>query len=127
MNVIVKVIPHASQRYETCGDWYFNSDNSQLYIMVSDTGNAQFNFLVAFHEQIEAMLCLERNIKEEDVTAFDEKYESERKAGDNTSEPGDNLEAPYYKEHQYATVCERSLAEQLGVNWEEYEKAIYSL
>jgi hypothetical protein len=124
MDVIIKVIPHKTQRYETCGDWYFSSDAGTLYVMVSDTGNVKFNFLVAYHEQIEAMLCLERGIKEEDVSAFDITFENARI---DDSEPGDDVNAPYYREHQYATQMERSMAEQLGVNWEDYEKAIYAL
>lgn len=126
MQITVKVVPHSTQRYPTVGDWYFTSENKELIIIVSDMGDYRYNFLVAYHEQIEAMLCLERGIKEEDVSAFDIAFESKRQPGD-LSEPGNHPEAPYFKEHQYATACEINMATMLGVDWEEYENAVNSL
>jgi hypothetical protein len=129
MEIYIRTIPHESQRYETVGDWYFDNEDHPkvLFIFVSDMGNIYYNFLVAFHEQIEAMECLRLGIKEQDVTEFDKAYERNRDPDDFTSEPGDDPTAPYFHAHQFATKLERELAERLGVDWNAYEEAVYSL
>lgn len=142
------VISHDRQRYPTTGDWTFTPDG--LLVSVSHMHNDDYEFLVAIHETIEAWLCKKHGIKDEDVCAFDEAYE-ERRAyaaemgylGANPgylsgtlvrdfscrcnvteiSEPGDDIHAPYYKQHQIATGVERILAAELGVSWNEYEAA----
>jgi hypothetical protein len=128
MNITVRVIPHKDQRYDTVGDWVFLSDD-HLVIYVSKMGNSIYEFLVAYHEQIEAMLCLQAGIDEKDVTNFDMQFEKERAEGkhDAEVEPGDDPEAPYHVQHVFATLLEKELASQLKVNWSDYEKAIYAL
>jgi hypothetical protein len=129
MIIDVKVVPHKEQRYETVGDWVFNADNSRLTIRVSDMGNWKYNMLVALHEQIEALLCLDRKINEKEITKFDIIYEAKRAQGyiDFQGEPGDHKDAPYRKEHFCATTIERQLAAELGVDWEEYDEAVMAL
>lgn len=137
MDINVKVIPHKEQRYETVGDWWFvwskedggRSHVTSLEIRVSDMGNVCYNFLVARHEQDEAMLCLERGISEEDVSTFDIKFEEQRSLNNPnyTGEPGDNYLAPYRKEHFFATTQERAMAAELKVDWEEYDAAVNAL
>jgi hypothetical protein len=129
MNIYIRTIPHESQRYETVGDWYFDNEEhpQTLFIFVSNLGNPLYEFLIAYHEQIEAMLCLKAGIKERDVTEFDKQYERERAEDDFTSEPGDDPQAPYYVQHQTATRMERALALEMGINWSAYEEAVYSL
>jgi hypothetical protein len=129
MDIYIRTIPHESQRYETVGDWYFDNEEhpKTLFIFISAMGNPVYEFLVSYHEQNEAMACLVAGIKERDVTEFDKQYERSREPDDFTSEPGDDPRAPYYQQHQFATKQEREMAEKLGVNWEAYEEAIYSL
>ena len=122
MNIQVRVIPHNQQRYVTVGDWWWD-ENGDLQIRVSDLGDWRFNALVAHHEQVEALACKRAGIREEDVTAFDKQFENYRKAG-NYDEPGDCLRAPYYRQHQIATISERQLALELGVNWREYDEKV---
>ena len=126
-NVHIRIIPHATQRYPTVGDWLF-VDNSCL-ISISDMGNDEYHFLVAVHEYIEAFLCREAGISEEEVTAFDKEFERMREAGQvtNDAEPGDDGRAPYYMQHKEATRIEQKLALVLGVDWNEYDMAIRSL
>jgi hypothetical protein len=88
--------------------------------------NLDYEFLVGIHEQVEAYLTWKRGIPEASITAFDVEYEGSRKEG-NTSEPGDDPTAPYFREHQFATVIERAIAQELGVDWEKYEEVIDSL
>lgn len=88
--------------------------------------NPDFEFLVAIHEFIEAYLCQKRGIEEPTITRFDVNFERSRIKG-NTDEPGDNPEAPYFNEHQFATKIEKVMAKELGVNWKEYEKTVNDL
>jgi len=125
MNVNIKIIPHSKQRYPTCGDWFYDA-NSNLQIRVSEMSDGRYEQLVALHELVEAELCDQDGVDEADVTAFDVAFEKRRVAG-NDDEPGDDPNAPYYKQHQMATAMEKLMAVTLGVNWQEYEKEINSL
>jgi hypothetical protein len=136
IGVTIDIIPHADQRYDTVGDWLFKKLYSSEYltITVSDMNNPDYEFLVGIHELIEAYLCQKRGIKEEDVTAFDKQFEpyflkdeNNKVGGVDISEPGDDPKAPYYVEHQFATKIEMLVAEELGVDWEKYDKTILEL
>lgn len=122
MNIVSKVIPHTEQRYDTCGDWWFD-ENNDLQIRVSYMNNPYYEFLVSYHEQCEAMLCFARGIDEKDVMAFDEQFEKDRiqYQWGNEDEPGDDRLAPYRKEHFTATNIERIMASELKVDWKDYE------
>lgn len=118
MKATVETVDHNTQRYDTCGDWIW--DNGTLHVSVSETGNEDFNFLIAIHEMIEAYGCATNGIAEEDVTAFDVAF-----SGD--GEPGDDPRAPYYPHHRIASEVERYLAALMRVDWKEYEAAIARL
>lgn len=123
--VVVRVIPHESQRYPTVGDWFFT--NSILYIHVSDMGRQDYHHLIAIHEYFEALLCTKEGISEAAVTAFDVEFERRRALGEVEGEPGDCEEAPYFDQHQFATQIEKIMSVKLGVNWEEYDAAVNAL
>jgi hypothetical protein len=127
VNILIKVIPHAQQRYDTVGDWIFQGDT--LFITISDMGDDRYNQLVGYHEYIEAILCKAAGIKEEDVTAFDIKFEEWRASGNVGAfdEPGNHNASPYYQQHQIATQYEMLLARELGVDWDAYDEAVNSL
>ena len=125
MLITITDIKHEQQRYPTVGDWVWDA-NGNLLITISDMGDWRYNFLVAFHEQVEVMLCRKRGITQEEVDQFDMAYEAQRKEGD-TSEPGDSRLAPYYNEHQFATKLEREMARELGVDWDDYNEKVLSL
>jgi hypothetical protein len=128
MRIIIEPILHSQQRYNTAGDWWFEPDEvgGTLIVKVSMTGNDKYDTLVGIHEVVEAVLCKSRGIREVDVSAFDEEFESNRKPGSN-DEPGNDPNAPYFKEHQVATQVERIVSDELGVDWDEYDKAIWDL
>ncbi len=125
--ITIRIIPHDMQRYPTVGDWIF--DNDTLTIHVSDMGDSKYHMLVAVHEYVEAFLCREAGISEEEVTAFDKEYERMREAGevDKDAEPGNDGRAPYYEQHHMASIVEMKLARVLGVDWNEYDKVLRSL
>lgn len=128
MNILVEVIPHSQQRYKTVGDWFYQEPDT-LLIYVSKMENSNYEYLVAIHEEIEARLCLERGITEKEVSAFDIWYEGRRILDDSNcqGEPGDHPQAPYRKEHFFATSIERLIAAELNVDWEKYDEAIQNL
>lgn len=140
--LIVRAIPHETQRYPTTGDWQIG-DEGNVYVAVSQMGDWRYEALVGIHEAIEATLCKAAMISEADVTKFDVDYEIYREGvlhGDaekvrsqhfikhacdctvtEESEPGDDRHAPYYKQHQLATAVERMMAAEMRVSWNSYE------
>lgn len=113
METNIQIISHNEHRYPTLGDYWV--EDGRLQIRVSDVGNVVFQNAIAIHEYWEATLCLTRGIKFEDIDAFDIAYE-ERGEG----EPGDEKEAPYYKEHQAATLIEMMYIQSQGHDWNDY-------
>ncbi|MDE2105430.1 MAG: hypothetical protein KGL39_49845 [Patescibacteria group bacterium] len=119
MTVVIKAIPHNSQRYDTCGDWQLPNPQT---LLIDVSGELPFDsqFLVAIHEFIEAYLCAKKNITQAEVDAFDKNF----KGG---GEPGDQPTAPYHEQHIIATGIEMFLCAYLGLHWQDHEKAINSL
>ncbi len=123
LNIDIRTIPHGEQRYPTGGDWRTGLGGLKS-VSVSAMGSWKYEALVAVHELIEGLLCFDRCISDDNVTAFDMQFEENRV---DDSEPGDDPKAPYYKEHQFATRVEKMLAEELGVDWDLYGKAVANL
>ncbi len=119
IDITITTIPQDQQRYFTAGD-YFTDQPLHVTIRVSDVGNPRYEFLIALHEIIEMFLCHDRGIGEDMVDKFDFAFEGE-------GEPGDDLDAPYFKEHQFATIIERLMAHELGVDWQTYNKRLEEL
>lgn len=133
MKIIIETIPHSEQRYQTCGDWFFDcacqgapQDTCDLHIKVSNLSDWRLEALVAIHELVEVLKCKHDGVTSESVDAFDKAFEANR-APDNLDEPGDEPNAPYVKQHCLATGIERIMAAELGVSWKEYEKELESL
>jgi hypothetical protein len=119
MRCQLKVVPHAQQRYNTVGDWYYNKEGMMI-ITSSALGNGDYEFLIQLHELIEAKLCLEHGVTEQQVDDFDKWFEEQGLVG----EPGDHPESPYLLEHSIATQHEHEMAKALGVDWNLYEQRI---
>jgi hypothetical protein len=120
MKVIIEVIPHGKQRYNTCGDWLFQEDD--LYIWVSETGDWRMNYLIADHELKEAMLCKHVGVDQKQVDDYDKAHPEA--GGDCFS---DNLDAPYARYHNDALASEWQTARLLDVDWAEYTRRIEEL
>src|ERR1700733_635082 len=122
LDIHIKTIPHKEQRYPTLGDYWLNDEKKQE-MRISEMGNDDYAFLIAVHELVEWYITEKRGIKEEDIKAFDEKFEKERIEGLHTEkdEAGFDPHAPYVKEHTFATNIEKQIAEELGVSWEKYD------
>jgi hypothetical protein len=125
--VVIRVIPHSQHRYSTTGD-YYEVEEGRWVIEVSELGDARYEFLVAVHELVEWFLLWLRGVREEEVRAFDEWWEGEAERGNvQGDEPGHDVRAPYYWEHVFATLVEKMVALQLGVDWEEYKRRLREL
>jgi hypothetical protein len=122
--IVIEVIPHEEQRYCTCGDWFY--EGNALRIKVSRMGDWRHEALVAIHELVEVLLCRHDGVPEEAVDKFDFAFEAARQPG-NDDEPGDDPQAPYRKQHCFATGIERLLAAELGIDWKHYEQEINRL
>ncbi len=119
LNINIKTIPDNEQRYDTVGD-YWKKDGVDE-IKVSMMGNRQYEFLVAIHEMVEQFLCENAGITDEEITKFDIEYEEKRKNGDDT-EPGEDIYAPYHKQHMFAEKIEKMMAEECEIDWQDYCK-----
>ncbi len=117
--VTIDALDHCDQRYDTVGDWQVTPGDT-LQVTVSYLGDRRMEALVAVHELVEAILCLHRGIAPEAVDKFDQDFEGE-------GEPGDDPKAPYHREHVFATQVERMLADELGVDWDEYDRKVQAL
>ena len=117
--IIIEVIPHAKQRYDTVGDYYFDVEGN-LRIYVSKLKENKHEMLVAVHELTEVLQTENNGVTEPAIASFDIQFEKDRKPG-NLDEPGDDPRAPYVKEHCIATAVERLMCALLGVNWQDYE------
>jgi hypothetical protein len=143
---LIETIPHERQQYDTVGDWFWEPEFGRIRVLVSDLGDWRMNFCCGVHELIEAALCVRAGITQEDVCRFDELYEQKRQSvlhGIETpdadlvmletfmcscipsedSEPGEDLHAPYRREHAVADFIERGLAWALRLPWCAYAAA----
>jgi len=125
MNVVIKSIPHKKQRYETSGDWWFDT-KGDLQIRVSEEMPEESQQLVALHEFAEVIMCRAQGITQKSVDQFDIEYEKNRKEGDQ-SEPGDHPHAPYNIQHSLATAIERIVCTQMNLSWSEHDAAVLAL
>jgi hypothetical protein len=143
MKVIINVIEHDEQPYDTVGDWRFEGEDGKpikqeealskantcgcvLRINVSRMGNWKYEMMVAVHELVETLLCMKDCVDVETVDAFDKEFEAKRAESDER-EPGDDAEAPYMKQHCVATGVERILCAAMGEGWTAYDLAVMGL
>lgn len=118
--IVIDVIPHKKQRYDTCGDYF--EKKGETHIRVSQM-SANHEFLVLLHELIEWYLIKQEGISIKEIDEFDIEFAANKSKG----EPGDDLSAPYYDEHQFATIIEQLMARKLGVDWKKYDDHVKSL
>jgi len=129
LNIQIKTIPHHFQEYDTVGNYWRDVNNcgaEALEIRVSRMRDRRHEFLVALHELIEAFLCDWRRIPFAKITRFDIEYERARRRGE-SAEPGDSARAPYRREHQFAEQVEHIVAQELEVDWQQYNRAVERL
>lgn len=120
MKIDIQTIPHKEQRYDTCGDYWEDSENV-IHFRISQMSDTRYEWLVMVHELVEWCLVKIAGISMQSIDDFDMNYDNSK------GEPGDDHEAPYFMQHQLATALERLFAVMLGVLWKDYEKEINML
>lgn len=113
----IKVITHGKQRYNTCGDYFKKGKRVQVYLSKTEP---DYEFLVAIHELLEWYLTQKRGITIKQIDKFD-------MGNPELADPGSSKQAPYYKEHSFATDIERIIAKELSVDWDRYDLYIEKL
>lgn len=120
--VEISVVEHSKQRYDTCGDWKF--EDGVLKIYISDLKDERYNFLVAIHELIEAVLCDNDGITTEQVDTYDMNHQDDKLGSDCFS---DHPNSPIFLRHGDALSIEWLLARLMNVDWKDYSKRIGDL
>ena len=116
MNTLIRCQPQNLMRDKNAvGDYW--EENHILHIRVARMPDWRYEFLIAVHEFIEEALTRHRGILEPTILAFDLKYPF-------MQDPGMCPEAPYHREHITATAIEMLLAQELQVDWTDYETAL---
>ncbi len=121
MKIVIRTIEPNSKDFVgegELGDW--RMVDGVLEIKIAKMTDPRHEILLAIHELIESLLCYERGITAEHVDEFDINFKGEGFAGD-------DINAPYRKEHFFAESIERLLCAELGVDWQAYGKACDSL
>lgn len=116
MNIIIKhcIDQKAMRNPGDVGDYWEDKDG--WHIRTSLLKDWRHEMLIAIHEMIELSLLIHRDIPEPVVMRFDLEHPE-------LDDPGADPRSPYHAEHMFALQIERQIAEQLGVDWDEYEKA----
>ncbi|SRR5712692_7014290 len=125
MKINIETIDHSKQNYPTVGDYWTDEDGT-LQIRVSEMNDFFHEGMVAVHELVEWLLCKKVGITEKEITDFDLKFEGERIYG-NLDEPGFSPDAPYIKQHTFATSVELGMCAMACVDFMEYDKKVNSL
>lgn len=121
MDINIRVIPESEQRQEVNGaDWFFD-ERGDLQVRVSPMSDWKREMLLAIHETVEAILCKYNGVSVSDVDKFDALYDKEHTFD---TDAGDDIRAPYSRQHCFATAVERILCAEMGVNWSDYDKEL---
>jgi hypothetical protein len=97
-----------------------------LNIRVSQMSELRYEWLIAVHELVEALLCEKAGITPADVDEFDFAWQRIQAPGEVT-EPGNDPIAPYHRQHRFASIVEELMAMELGVDWSSYSSEVNSL
>lgn len=126
-DIHVNFKPQAEQRYKTLGDWQIKTllntiegtHRTVLYITITQMPDQRYQWPLAVHELVEALLCHVDEISTEEVDAWDIHGE-----GRHLDEPGDDPKAPYHVQHMAAGDLEIQMAQLLGFTAGEYANYI---
>lgn len=113
-----QIIDQAAQRYQTVGDWVLKDEGKTLLVSASRFEDIRYSHAILFHEYIEAVGCLAKNIHPDQVDEFD------MGPGGDYDEPGKHPSAPYHEQHIFAFALERRFIQALGVDWDTYDKEV---
>lgn len=129
MKINIEVIAHAKQRYETPGDWFWDSEGV-LQIRVSKLPNPKFERLIIIHELVEILIETARqNIDPQRLLEITEESDKAFESGrtDDSAESGYRPDNPVYHGHMAASAIEHIAGMLLGVDYNKYSEAVAAL
>jgi hypothetical protein len=125
--IVINTITHHLQRLKGSlgGDWRFHEIPGLkiLEVTVSDMGDWKCNFLLAFHELVEAIMCKDAGITTEMVDTDELKAQPTDDPDSFSGYPG----SCYQQQHNDALALEWMLSRLLGVKWTEYAERFEAL
>ena len=130
LNIQIKTIPHHFQEYDTVGNYWRDVNNcgaEALEIRVSRMSDRRHEFLVALHEMIEAFLCDWRRIPFAEITRFDIEFEGRAGAGRIRRARRRRCARPIAASISSPSSIERIVAQELEVDWPQYNRAVERL
>ena len=114
----IKCIDPENQRFGECGDFFYDADADELTIFVNKMADWRSEAAVAFHEAMEFLMCLDKDIDQTDIDFFDKGFYKEHNEG----QAGDDKNSPYHLQHIAATFVEQEVCSQLGLPWKQHEE-----
>jgi hypothetical protein len=115
--IVIEFIPQEQQRYDTCGDYQIA--DGELLIRITKVEPEVYSHAILVHELVEVLLCRQAGITPEDVDAFDI-----HGIGSDLAEPGNDVRAPYHRQHLWSDVAERLFIAAAGLSWSEYDGVV---
>lgn len=128
MKIVIETIPHKEHRYNTCGDYWIEKDGT-IQVRISKMKD-KYVQAVILHELYELFSVINKKISIKKIDIFDTAFEVLREKYPKLigeQEPGNMISAPYFQEHQDATVIERFFCKNNNIDWNKYEQTIDSL
>jgi len=123
VNIFAKVVPRETMREGVDGaDWWFD-ENGDLQIRVCPMSDWRYEVALIQHEEFEALLCRAHGVTQKSVDEFDLAYD---KAHPNEPDlnAGDDPDAPYVAEHNYAEIVDRLFIGACGLKFGPYMKEL---
>lgn len=111
------VIPHAQQRYDTCGDYYLVDFGRGVNFRISKMRDWRSEAAVFHHEFFEWAWCERNGVTMEAIDTWDKEHPD-------VDEPGEVAGCPYYEGHRLANIAEELLVKALGLTWAEHEENV---
>jgi hypothetical protein len=111
----VRTVPHATQRYDTVGDYQERDRGRLIAFTISTMPDWRSEAAVAVHEIVEFILVTRARIKLEVIDDWDMDHPD-------AEEPGDVPDCPYGLQHRFAENIERLVVAQLGLTWAQHEE-----
>lgn len=88
-----------------------------------------YQFLDLTRREIEEYLCARDGVDEEAIRVFTERFNKMKEEFPDLvghMESGDHADAPHNKQHKIAVMMEKWLADNMQIDYEQYQKTIYS-
>ena len=125
MKIIIESAPFDTLRNKQVDDYWYDADGTLQIRVAEELSDERRKQAVALHALWEALTCRHAGVIVQMIDWWDEHFQTFGLPA--SAEPGDDPHCPYYRQHQKATIVERLFIEEVGDNWQEYEKEVNEL